>query len=70
MASDQSTKQKEEEAKQPLAPEQQRDGISKRGLSTHVDGQGTGEPTRRSVTEGQPDQGTKPGGPPPSPTGR
>ena len=64
MASDESAKQKEEVAKQPLAPEQQRVEISKRGLATHVDGQGTGEPTRRSQSADPPEQGTKPGGQP------
>jgi hypothetical protein len=63
MASDASPKQKHEESKQPLAPEHQRDGISKRGLATHADGQGTGEPTRRSQSQDPPEQGTKtPGG--------
>lgn len=62
MASDESSKQKQEVAKQPLAPEHQREGISKRGLATHADGQGTGEPTRRSQSEQPPEQGTKPGG--------
>jgi hypothetical protein len=63
MASDESAKQKQEVAKQPLAPEQQRQEISKRGLATHADGQGTGEPTRRSQSEA-PEEGTKPGGQP------
>jgi hypothetical protein len=55
-----------------LNPELQREGASKRGVSTHVDGQGTGERTRRSLVKGQPEQGTKrrPGGRPPSTAGR
>ena len=43
----------------PTDPETQRRELSKRGVATHVDGQGTGDPTKRSMVEGQPEQGTK-----------
>ena len=62
MASDQSTKQKREEAKQPLAPEHQREGISKRGHATHADGQGTGGTPQHDQAAQPPAQGTKRGG--------